>query len=97
MRGLVALTPMLCMAIAGCSHANDDARAVESQKGRWQFVGASSPYPALLIDTATGCILTLAIDPDGKIPNQLVITGTVGTPAVCGTRMDLADMQENLK
>ena len=43
-----------------------DAEVTESQKGRWQFVEAKPPYPAILFDTATGCVKTLEFLKNGQ-------------------------------
>ncbi len=96
----MSLKPVLnlfCLiALAGCGGASDrvseQVRAVESQKGRWHFVQRNPPYPAMLVDTATGCVLTLSASEDGRVS----VTGSVGSASSCGTMMDLSDMQEKI-
>ena len=89
------LTAIFLIALSGCdSDVSKGSRIVESQKGRWQYVAANPPYPALLIDTATGCIETLDVVKDGPDAVRLSIVGQVGTAQVCGTMLDLSDMQK---
>jgi hypothetical protein len=40
---------------------------VDLQKGRYQLIPASQKFPPLFIDTATGCVRAMEIDPAGKL------------------------------
>ena len=86
-----------CIALASCSKGpRDDVKdrneAVESQKGRWQFIGQNATYPAIIFDSATGCVQTLERIPDGEKAGQLAVYGTYGNDN-CGTTLDLEDVE----
>ena len=98
--------PAAVLMLAGCdssigsSNEKDvsiRAAAAESQKGRWQFVDAKPPYPALIFDSATGCVQTLEFIRDGERAGQLAMYGIYGADAICKTSLDLADLERRIE
>ena len=47
--------------IFGCTAGSreTDAQIIKDQIGRYEFVAAAGDYPALIVDTATGCVEVL--------------------------------------
>ena len=60
-----------------------DATVVSAQKGRFEFIAARDPYPALIFDSATGCVETLEPLTIGPNAGNLIRAGLVGPQAEC--------------
>ena len=64
------------------SHESD-AAVVSAQKGRFQFIAARDPYPALIFDSATGCVETLEPLTTGPNAGNLIRAGLVVPQGEC--------------
>jgi hypothetical protein len=56
MRHPITMCAVALFGLAGCQAENVTARTDEPQVGRFQFYPASGEMPAVLLDTATGCV-----------------------------------------
>jgi hypothetical protein len=81
LRGLGA--GALCLALASCGRADQpsEARNISAQIGRYQFIAAKEPYPAMIFDTVTGCPQALYVLNQGKSAGSVQIAGVVGQQA----------------
>jgi hypothetical protein len=54
--------------LVGCSeHEKEKSEVIRDQIGRWSLLPSQGGYPALLFDSATGCIMTASKADDGSI------------------------------
>ncbi len=63
---LLCLAGML--ALAGCSDATlVESEIVHNQIGRWSITPAQNGYPAILLDSATGCTMIATLTDKGEL------------------------------
>jgi hypothetical protein len=67
-----ALYVAIALSLTGCSNRDVDgkeanSRIVHNQIGRFAIVPAQNGYPAMVLDTAAGCVMTVTKADDGTI------------------------------
>ena len=65
----VAAALAIGITLSGCDSSdqkNSNSEIVHNQIGRFSIVAAQSGFPALVLDTATGCVMTMS-NIDGEI------------------------------
>jgi hypothetical protein len=59
---------MVAFALTACGPAQEShSTIIQKQVGRYAVVGASGGYPPLVVDTAGGCVMAIALDQTGKV------------------------------
>jgi hypothetical protein len=65
--------------LTGCNMADDEktklAKVIDYQKGRFVLTPASAPYPPMLVDSATGCVIAIRYTDEGLRLEELSYSG----------------------
>ncbi len=73
MKGLLVIHQSLVLvlvaaALISCDVADESTTtAIQKQTGRFTVVTAQDGYPPIILDTAAGCVMTLAKNDDGTV------------------------------
>ena len=71
------------LAVRDMDSVKSDANVVQAQKGRWQLIPAQVAYPAMLLDTVTGCIRVVRPIAIGPEEGDMSIYDVKGTENQC--------------
>lgn len=67
------------LVLTGCNISDDEktkfAKVIDYQKGRFVLTPASPPYPPMLVDSATGCVIAIRYGDEGLRLEELSYSG----------------------
>ena len=86
----VLFTVVAVLLLSGCDRGATkfDSEVIHDQIGRYHFVAANGEYPAMIVDTATGCtealVMTQYDNVNGKVLEKYLVSyGSIGADRSC--------------
>ncbi len=77
--------------------AQADAAVVAAQKGRFQLIPSKDDYPAIVFDTATGCVEELLVQTVGPNTGDLIKAGLIAPQPECSSLQVVPPRLKNRK